>query len=88
MDRGGQWNSNFFVDNNIESPREFLDAVANGHPIFLDDDSAHHGWANTKALELAGIVLSPDTPDPEGGVFVRDENGVPNGVLLEGQRVW
>ena len=81
---GGQWNSNFFVDNNIESPREFLDAVANGHPIFLDDDSAHHGWANTKALELAGIVLSPDTPDPEGGVFVRDENGVPNGVLLEG----
>ena len=81
---GGQWNSNFFVDNDIESPREFLDAVANGHPIFLDDDSAHHGWANTKAMELAGIALSPDTPDPEGGVFVRDANGVPNGVLLEG----
>ncbi len=81
---GGQWNSNFFVDNDIESPREFLDAVSNGHPIFLDDDSAHHGWANTKAMELAGIALSVDTPDPEGGVFVRDANGVPNGVLLEG----
>jgi hypothetical protein len=80
---GGQWNSNFFVDNDIESPREFLDAVANGHPVFLDDDSAHHGWANTKAMELAGITLSADTVDPEGGVFVRDADGVPNGVLLE-----
>jgi predicted amidohydrolase YtcJ len=80
---GGQWNSNFFVDNNIESPREFLDAVANDHPVFLDDDSAHHGWANTKAMELAGITLSADTADPEGGVFVRDANGIPNGVLLE-----
>lgn len=80
---GGQWNSNFFVDNDIESPREFLDAVANGHPVFLDDDSAHHGWANTRALELAGVELSAATRDPAGGKFVRDEDGVPNGVLLE-----
>ena len=80
---GGQWNSNFFVDNDIESPRAFLDAVSGGHPVFLDDDSAHHGWANTRALELAGVALSPDTPDPSGGVFVRDEEGIPNGVLLE-----
>ena len=80
---GGQWNSNFFVDNDIESPREFLDAVSNGRAVFLDDDSAHHGWANTKALELAGIALSADTPDPQGGKFVRDADGIPNGVLLE-----
>lgn len=80
---GGQWNSNFFVDNDIASPRAFLDAVSNGHPVFLDDDSAHHGWANTRALELAGVALSADTPDPEGGKFVRDADGVPNGVLLE-----
>ena len=80
---GGQWNSNFFVDNDIESPRAFLDAVSGDHPVFLDDDSAHHGWANTRALELAGVALSPDTADPAGGVFVRDEQGIPNGVLLE-----
>ncbi len=80
---GGQWNSNFFVDNEIASPRAFLDAVSGDHPVFLDDDSAHHGWANTKALVLAGIALSADTPDPVGGVYVRDELGVPNGVLLE-----
>ena len=80
---GGQWNSNFFVDNDIDSPRAFLDAVSNGHPVFLDDDSAHHGWANTRALALAGVALSADTADPEGGKFVRDAAGVPNGVLLE-----
>ena len=80
---GGQWNSNFFVDHAIESPRAFLDAVSGDHPVFLDDDSAHHGWANTRALELAGVALSPDTVDPAGGVFVRDEQGIPNGVLLE-----
>ncbi len=80
---GGQWNSNFFVDHDIASPREFLDAVSGGHPVFLDDDSAHHGWANTLAMELAGIELSADTVDPIGGVYVRDEAGVPNGVLLE-----
>ena len=80
---GGQWNSNFFVDHDIASPREFLDAVSGDHPVFLDDDSAHHGWANTLAMELAGIELSADTVDPIGGVYVRDEAGVPNGVLLE-----
>jgi len=80
---GGQWNSNFFVDNAIESPRKFLDAVSGDRAVFLDDDSAHHGWANTKALALAGVALSADTPDPECGVFVRDADGIPNGVLLE-----
>jgi predicted amidohydrolase YtcJ len=80
---GGQWNSNFFVDHDIASPRAFLDAVSGDHPVFLDDDSAHHGWANTRAMELAGISLSADTPDPAGGVYVRDDDGIPNGVLLE-----
>ena len=80
---GGQWSSNFFVDHDIASPRQFLDAVSGDHPVFLDDDSAHHGWANTKALKLAGIPLSAEAKDPIGGVYVRDSNGIPNGVLLE-----
>lgn len=80
---GGQWNSNFFVDHDIPSPRAFLDAVSGDHPVFLDDDSAHHGWANTKALTLAGIPLTAEAENPAGGVYVRDPNGIPNGVLLE-----
>jgi hypothetical protein len=78
---GGQWSSNFFVDNDIPSPRAFLDSVSKDHPIFLDDDSAHHGWANSKALEMAGVTV--DTPNPDGGIIVRSESGEPTGVLLE-----
>ncbi|EED36638.1 amidohydrolase 3 [Luminiphilus syltensis NOR5-1B] len=79
---GGQWDSNFFVDNDISSPREFLDAVSHGHPVVLSDDSGHHSWANTKALQLSGIA-GADAEDPEGGEIVRDAAGVPNGILLE-----
>ena len=42
----------------------------------------HVVTVNSKALELAGITK--DTPNPEGGVIVRDEaTGEATGVLLE-----
>lgn len=79
--RGGQWGSDFFVENSLESPRKFLDSLSNTHAIFLNDDSGHNGWVNSKALELAGIDKA--TEDPPGGTIVRDEAGVPTGLLLE-----
>jgi predicted amidohydrolase YtcJ len=81
--RGGQWNSGFFDIYDIASPREFLDAVSGDAAVFLNDDSNHNGWVNSKALELAGITK--DTPDPSDGTYVRDPvTGAPNGLLLEG----
>jgi hypothetical protein len=79
--RGGQWGSSFFDQHKIESPRKFLDAITDKHPIFLNDDSGHNGWVNTRALELAG--LTAQTPDPEGGKLAREPDGHPNGLLLE-----
>jgi predicted amidohydrolase YtcJ len=38
-------------------------------------------WANSKALELAGVTA--DTPDPTGGTILRETDGAPNGILLE-----
>jgi predicted amidohydrolase YtcJ len=59
----------------------FLDQVSGDAAVFLSDDSGHNGWANSKALELAGVTA--DTPDPTGGTILRETDGAPNGILLE-----
>ena len=41
----------------------------------------HAGWANTRALAVAGV--SAVTPDPDGGRILRDAAGRPTGILLE-----
>jgi len=79
--RGGQWGSDFFSTHQIASPRGFLDELSSTHAIFLNDDSGHNGWANSKALQLAGIDAA--TPDPKNGTIVRDSAGKPTGLLLE-----
>ena len=59
-----------------------LDAVSANHPVALTEFSGHAVWANSKALELAGITA--ETVPPPGGVIVKDEYGQPTGLLFEG----
>jgi hypothetical protein len=47
----------------------------------LTDFSHHNAVVNSKALRMAGITK--DTPDPPGGIIVRDGKGEPCGVLRE-----
>jgi predicted amidohydrolase YtcJ len=61
--------------------RQQLDAVVADRPAYFACFDAHTGWANTRALELAGIAA--DTPDPPAGEIVRDAAGTPSGALLE-----
>jgi len=61
--------------------RTMLDAVVPDRPVFLRSGMAHAAWANSRALELAGIDAS--TPDPEGGEIVRRPDGSPTGWLKE-----
>lgn len=58
-----------------------LDEISTGHPIMISRTCGHISVVNSKALEMANI--GKHTPDPEGGKFVRDEQGVPTGVLFE-----
>ncbi|ULH15186.1 amidohydrolase [Deinococcus sp. KNUC1210] len=58
-----------------------LDAVSPLHPVLLYSRDLHMGWANSAALERAGIHAA--TPDPEGGKIVRRPDGQPSGILLE-----
>ena len=58
-----------------------LDKVAPGRPILLRHSSGHCAVANSKALDLSGVT--GQTPEPMGGLILRDEGGKPTGVLLE-----
>ncbi len=59
-----------------------LDAVVADRPVFIRAYDGHTGWANTKALQAAGITK--DTKDPPDGEVVRDARGHPTGALKEG----
>ena len=62
--------------------REDLDRVAPSHPVWLRRKCGHAGWANSRALELAGITA--ETPDPPGGAIDRHPaTGQPTGILKE-----
>ncbi|MFZ0659725.1 MAG: amidohydrolase [Candidatus Binataceae bacterium] len=79
---GGAWGSNFTDKLSTLEALRALDEASEGHPVLLRDDSVHNRWVNSRALELAGIDSS--TPDPEGGVIVRDEaTRAPVGMLFE-----
>jgi predicted amidohydrolase YtcJ len=61
--------------------RRDLDRAVSDRPVVLHRYCGHVAVANTAALEAAGI--GPETPDPRGGTFDRDEAGIPNGILRE-----
>src|SRR6266571_8447793 len=62
--------------------RGLLDQVTAGRPAYLTNRDAHGAWANTRALELAGIdARSLDPPD---GRIEREAGGGPQRTLHEG----
>lgn len=62
--------------------KEILDRAAPDNPVLLSRVDGHTSWANTRALEIAGIEQS--TPDPSGGEIVRDPaTGEATGIFKE-----
>jgi predicted amidohydrolase YtcJ len=62
--------------------KKYLDEVVPNRPVYLTAFDGHSWWANTKALQLAGITAK--TPDPANGFIVRDPvTGEPTGALKE-----
>ncbi len=66
---GGGWSMSVFQPGGI-TDRRLLDAVVPDRPVFLTSADGHTSWANSKALEIAGITNG--TPDPAGGRIDRD----------------
>ncbi len=77
---GHGWNQNVWEEgygNTLD-----LDEISQTHPIYLTAKSLHAGWANSIALQIAGIDKS--SADPEDGLIQRDHQGHPTGILFEG----
>jgi predicted amidohydrolase YtcJ len=50
------------------------------HPVYLASLHTFAAWGNQRAFEKAGITRT--TPAPAGGTIVKDDKGVPTGILL------
>ncbi|MBM5800754.1 MAG: amidohydrolase family protein [Cyanobacteria bacterium K_DeepCast_35m_m2_023] len=77
---GNGWDSNLFREQGGPNRRD-LDAISTDRPILLMSSDLHSAWANSKALQLAGITAA--TPDPAVGGYVRDSQGNPTGYVRE-----
>ena len=69
-----------------------LSAVSPDNPVYLTHASGHAGFANAKAMEIAGILSGTEFDMELGdeiflkrddGEIIRDENGKPTGVFNE-----
>ncbi|HXM76378.1 MAG TPA: amidohydrolase family protein, partial [Thermoanaerobaculia bacterium] len=82
----GAWLTDGAWDHEQWSPprlptKEMLDPATGDHPTCLSRQDGHMIVCNSIALKLARITR--ETPDPPGGVIVRDARGEPTGVLKD-----
>jgi len=78
--KGGDWDETKWNPPDLPT-KALIDPVTPDNPVFLGRYDGHGAVANSAALRLAGITAQ--TPDPPGGVIVRDAQGNPTGVLKD-----
>ena len=78
---GRGWDQELFPGNKWPT-KELLDAVAPNNPVALSRICGHCTLVNSYILRISGITK--DTPDPPGGIIVKDPaTGEPTGMLHE-----
>ncbi|MFQ5607712.1 MAG: amidohydrolase [Candidatus Zixiibacteriota bacterium] len=77
--RGRGWDQNDWEVKEYPSWRDLEGATE--RPVYLRRVDGHACWVNKAALDISGVTR--DTPDPEGGRIIRDENGEPTGVFID-----
>ncbi len=78
--KGGEWDEQAWPSANLPT-RQMIDSVTPNTPVFLSRYDGHAILANSLAIKLAGVTRA--TPDPVGGVIVRDAAGEPTGVFKD-----
>lgn len=77
---GEGWNENQWEDPVIIHRSE-LDEICPNNPLMLTRVCRHALLANTHAIELSHV--KKDTPDPQGGIIVRDDYNDITGYFLD-----
>jgi predicted amidohydrolase YtcJ len=77
---GGDWDEQAWSEPALPT-RESIDGATPDTPVFVNRYDEHMALANSAALRLARITAA--TPDPPGGVIVRDASGNPTGILKD-----
>jgi len=77
---GGDWDETKWPGFVLPT-KELIDPVTPHNPVFLNRYDGHSAVANSAALKLADVTAQ--TPDPPGGVIVRDAQGNPSGDLKD-----
>ncbi len=77
---GGDWDETKWTPAEMPT-KELIDAATPDVPVAVNRYDGHMVLANSLALKLAGITAQ--TPDPPGGVIVRDGQGNPTGGLKD-----
>jgi predicted amidohydrolase YtcJ len=76
----GDWDETKWTPAKLPT-KDAIDSFTPDTPVFLSRYDGHMALANSVALRLAGITAK--TPDPPGGVIVRDAQGNPTGALKD-----
>lgn len=78
---GRGWSYPIFAPSGLPD-KKYLDEIVPDRPVYLEGFDGHTWWANSKALQLAGITRQ--TPNPRGGTIVRDpKTGETTGAIKE-----
>jgi predicted amidohydrolase YtcJ len=80
---GGNWDEQRWPASPLPT-RALIDGLTRDTPVWLDRYDQHMSLANSAALRIAG--LTRETPDPPGGLIVRDAAGEPTGILKDAAR--
>jgi predicted amidohydrolase YtcJ len=80
---GGDWDHvSWRAGAEMLPSKALIDSFTARHPVLVNRLDGHMSLANSLALRLAGITCS--TPDPPGGIIVRDQKtGEPTGLLKD-----
>lgn len=78
---GGDWDHERFPNAALPT-KELIDSFTPTTPVFVSRLDGHMALANSHVLKLAGVTR--ETPDPPGGLIVRDpKTGEPTGILKD-----